>query len=318
MPRSDRSLVVAAIFGLVTISGGIGATLASTWTSPPSYETEQEKASAESRYAEAITRKGEVAAANYAAYHSKQANRCYNAENHDSADLCAQWRAAVAAEKAAETAWWSMWWVIIGTALSGVGLAALIYTLRQTERSIIAASHSNEIAQDTAKRQLRAYLYPGVSQVRISKDTNTVKCPVDIYLRNSGNTPAKILVYRFIYYVISPITILAAEESGDASNVLITDIHTKIEKVVGPNSDIFLSFKAPVPLAHFNDPDNPVQFWGSKDETVLLAFFSWSYVDYLGRQWDESAEFTTDAIDWDLKGPQIIQMRQIRSKSDLT
>ena len=38
----------------------------------------------------------------YSAYPDKEAESCYTAKDHDSADLCAQWRAAIAAEKAAK------------------------------------------------------------------------------------------------------------------------------------------------------------------------------------------------------------------------
>lgn len=42
----------------------------------------------------------------YAPCPDVNAESCYKAKNHDSADLCAQWRAAVAAEKATDAAKW--------------------------------------------------------------------------------------------------------------------------------------------------------------------------------------------------------------------
>ena len=55
---------------------------------------------------------------------------CYYAQNHDQSDLCAQWRAAVAAEKAAHEARRATFWVIVGVILSLIGLLLILWTLR--------------------------------------------------------------------------------------------------------------------------------------------------------------------------------------------
>src|SRR5688500_299527 len=51
----------------------------------------------------------------YAPYPSWQADACYNAKDHNAAALCAQWRAAVAAEKAAHEARRATSWSIVAT-----------------------------------------------------------------------------------------------------------------------------------------------------------------------------------------------------------
>lgn len=159
MPRSDRSLIVAAIFGLVVTCTGLGAIAAtSDWTSPPPQKNNQAYAAAKRRYADAIAGKRIDPQPDYAANPDKHAAECYYAKNHDSADLCAQWRAAMAAEEAATTAWWSVWVTIAGTLLSGGGLVALIFALRQTERSLKLARDEHEISQAQFKAAFKPWL----------------------------------------------------------------------------------------------------------------------------------------------------------------
>ena len=54
----------------------------------------------------------------YAPYPGYNPDPCYQAKDHDTADLCAQWRAAIAAEKAAKEAGRSTDWSIFATFLS--------------------------------------------------------------------------------------------------------------------------------------------------------------------------------------------------------
>ncbi len=61
--------------------------------------------------------------------------RCYGNRNHDIADLCAQWRAAVAAEKASETAYWSNWIASAGALLSFVSIVLVVIALGHTRKA---------------------------------------------------------------------------------------------------------------------------------------------------------------------------------------
>lgn len=126
--------------------------------------------------------------ADYSPYPDKQADSCYQAKDHDSADLCAQWRAAIAAEKASNAAWWGNLIGGVGAALSFASVILVIAALRQTERSLSAASAANEIARDTAKSQLRAYVMAEdqfmIGFYRNGPTEFTVK------LHNRGQTPA--------------------------------------------------------------------------------------------------------------------------------
>lgn len=91
----------------------------------------------------------------YRAYPDKNADACYNAKDHDSADLCAQWRAAIAAEKAAKEAARATNWAIIATMLSFLGVGGLIYTIWQTHGALKAARDGNRIAMKANARSTR-------------------------------------------------------------------------------------------------------------------------------------------------------------------
>ena len=98
-------------------------------------------------------------------------------EKRDS-DLCAQWKAADATADSASSTWWGIW--ISG--LSGLlVLAALYLTFR-----------SNQIARDTAKRQLRAYVSHVEYVMKHHHDSrgNLVNHDITAIWLNGGQTPA--------------------------------------------------------------------------------------------------------------------------------
>ena len=103
---------------------------------------------------QASTQPTEQAAAQpYAPYANYKPDPCYQAENHDAADLCAQWRAAIAAEKAAHEARRSTSWSIIATFLSLIGLGAIVVSLRQTNRALHIAQRDRATATRRAVAQ---------------------------------------------------------------------------------------------------------------------------------------------------------------------
>lgn len=89
----------------------------------------------------------------YAPYTGYNPAPCYQAKNHDAADLCAQWRASVAAEKAAHEARRATSWSIVATLLSFIGLCAIIFSLRQTNRALRIAQRDRATATRRAMAQ---------------------------------------------------------------------------------------------------------------------------------------------------------------------
>ncbi|MES2043638.1 MAG: hypothetical protein V4475_07160 [Pseudomonadota bacterium] len=122
-------------------------------------------------------------------------SRCYRDPDSTKADLCAQWRADVAAEKAAQIAehanaltYAGNWIAGIGGGLTALSLLFVILALKQTERSLGEARSANMISEDTAKRQLRAYL--AVTMARVEGMLVGGRPRYMCTIKNNGATPA--------------------------------------------------------------------------------------------------------------------------------
>lgn len=124
----------------------------------------------------------------YAPYPGYNPDPCYQAKDHDTADLCAQWRAAIAAEKAAKEAGRSTDWSIFATFLSAMSLVSVAYALKLT-------IDANLIAKETARLQLRAY----VGCIDWAAESKKSGLHFWVTIKNSGQTPAKDLKFsRFL------------------------------------------------------------------------------------------------------------------------
>jgi hypothetical protein len=77
---------------------------------------------------------------------------------------------------------------VIGVALSAVGIFLVYTTFHETR-------NANQIASDTAKRQLRAYVFAnGLTWQRIN-GANQAQIEVSILWRNAGTTPANMAIF---------------------------------------------------------------------------------------------------------------------------
>lgn len=106
-----------------------------------------------------------VAPEKYAPYPNRKSDRCYESDDHEAADLCAQWRAAYAAEKAVIVG-------LVGAFLSFASLIAVALSLWQTRKALglsetsthaatkaaDATIEANQIAAQVATNQLRAWV----------------------------------------------------------------------------------------------------------------------------------------------------------------
>jgi hypothetical protein len=91
-----------------------------------------------------------------------------------------------AADAASHSAWWAKWqfWA------SALGLIGLGFTFWETRRTASAAINANKLSEDTAKRQLRAYVL--VESVVASKDPRSKDgFGAVVTTKNFGMTPAK-------------------------------------------------------------------------------------------------------------------------------
>jgi hypothetical protein len=208
MPRGYR-LVICAAFGLALTAA----------QQPP----EQKK----NATAPAQPKPSVTAQTPYAPYANLNADACYKARDHDAADLCAQWRAALAAEKAAHESRRATTWSIVATVLSAFAVAGLAITIWQSRGALGVARKSNLITQRAsaratrqsiaageqtdvalkiaernadavarqvsasernAERQLRAYVQP--TDVIVKNIRSGAFLEVEVALNNNGQTPA--------------------------------------------------------------------------------------------------------------------------------
>lgn len=216
MLRSCR-FIILAIAGLILLTGA----------QQPAKQSETTKSNKQTKNTTSeATAPAKTPEPTYRAYPDKYADSCYNAKDHNSADLCAQWRAAIAAEKAAKEAARATDWAIIATLLSFLGVSGLIYTIWQTHGALRAAREGNritmkanaratrqavagaadtakaleiaaqnaaaataqvEVAQRTSDAQLMPYVY--VERI-VSKDFDPCDSNILIRLKNFGQTPA--------------------------------------------------------------------------------------------------------------------------------
>jgi len=113
-------------------------------------------------------------------YPNVNESRCYNAPDHDQADLCAQWRAAFAAEKSASAAVSTYWLSLVAAILTAIGTVALFVTLRLTRQTLNT--------QMTADRPV--FLISNITVVKAAK--STVKHPISLHflwsIANHGAT----------------------------------------------------------------------------------------------------------------------------------
>ena len=136
----------------------------------------------------------------YSPYPDKQAKGCYNAKNHDAADLCAQWRAAIAAEKSASIGFWGNWISAIGGLLSFASVVLVVFALKQTERSLGEAKEANTIAISALRPWLsikeikvRTFAYPAPIPGEIPAPGGArfqVNHQIEITVENTGSKPA--------------------------------------------------------------------------------------------------------------------------------
>ena len=105
-----------------------------------------------------------------------------------------------AQEGAARWTKWSAWASVLQVIVSSLGLAALIWTLRQTELSLKAGREANTITEKIGKAQVRAYLSVGVSTQSYDPGKGLT---VDFTVTNSGQSPARKLQLRLRPHVMT-------------------------------------------------------------------------------------------------------------------
>ena len=259
MSGGDRRFILAVGLGLVSVwsafIGAYGAAVLGGW--------QPQKSSDQSYYAEGPDGSDTSTLNTFATYGDLEKSACYSAKNHDTADLCAQWRAALAAEKAASAARDAVTWTIISTLLNSIGLGALIVTIAQGRKALKRARQANKIARDTAARQLRAYVSIEPCGVN-APENGLVRVPVR--LKNWGQTPAhNVMIFSGFAMVRDPFNFdkstVGAPLAAAASDIVYAP---------GEHSHAYPYVEADFFSGHWDDLENK-----------RVAFVHFGYVTYL-------------------------------------
>lgn len=214
MPRGYRRYIIAAVGSLGLLAIGAGAERASVWINgPDSYPAYRE--SAEPKDGEPFT----LAEAK-GLQTIKEKQPCRDQAGSNDSELCASWRAADAAEKAARWAWLQMVFSLAGVLGLGATLWFNLEAWRQAESSgvdtskALAAAERNAeataelvlVSQHNAEKQLRAYLdFDEVKPVRLPErdEKEAICCGYSYVIRNYGHTPARDVTRTTIYATFS-------------------------------------------------------------------------------------------------------------------
>lgn len=186
MSRIHWGFVATAIFGLATTSAGIGA-----WIATPSAEP----------YADCEQRPSQQSGADQGRYNPTErafdlslipgpleriiANPppCHG-EDNEKRDLAAQ----------EATAGWAFWMVVLSSfqiALNGLGLWALLRTIKQGERTLAVTQTSSEEARRIGEAQVKAYLSIISGEIRVS----STRAILSFSIKNTGQSPARATGY---------------------------------------------------------------------------------------------------------------------------
>jgi type II secretory pathway pseudopilin PulG len=152
---------------------------------------------------------------------------------------------------------------LIGMALSAAGVLLVWRTSRATREA-------NEIARDTAYRQLRAYLSAGEATLEVWWQNGTIWASLEATVVNNGLTPATLKDRSHWVQIIN-----GAGGGGDADGMT---------EIVAPRASHTFTSKTGM--------------GGSAGQQVSFSIGClFTYTDYLGNEWNELISWRTDIVE---------------------
>lgn len=176
----------------------------------------------------------------------ERAQPCEAGQDNRRSELCAQWKAADAAQESANwtrrTFWLGLGGVLIGFLTLAAAVAAAVYARKaslEAGRASTAAERGLDHAHAVSAAQLRPYVYFGEARVTLPLSR---KSAVVVDVRNYGQTPALNLQYAIATdFVSRPIREqareLAADEWHDEGETLGPGADTKLKISLDEVSD---------------------------------------------------------------------------------
>ena len=183
MSRSDWG-ILAALAGLAAlfVAFGTGLYLASlNYPHEKRYQPYRYSAEQPAQVEAAAAAKPDAQALQYR-------TPCRQPEGQGESDLCAQWRAANAAEDSALWTKWGVWIGIIGSTLLLWQIMLTRRAVEDTGEATDAMREANRIAKSSSELELRPYVWFGKIEIR---DVVLGKCPELVAeVCHAGQTPA--------------------------------------------------------------------------------------------------------------------------------
>lgn len=185
-----RSIVLAALGCLALICFGLGS-----YVSALNYPDEQRH----QPYRYAADKPAEIdpaAAGNASAQALQYRSPCEEPKGKDESDLCAQWRAANAAEESAFWAKWGFWIGVVGSAFLLWQIMLTRQAVEDTSDATEAMRKANEIAGAAFEAQHRPYLAidgfecTSYEKIKINGVDQGRGYTSHLLIKNAGNTPA--------------------------------------------------------------------------------------------------------------------------------
>ena len=146
MPRGYRLFFIALGLGVTGLAIGTAAEQAAIWADSPSGYPEYRET------AEDAGKRLPMLSVSQALKASKEQQPCGNKQGHDASDLCAQWRAADAAERASRWGWWQLFLSFFGV----VGLGATLWFNHEAWRQANSSQNETILALKHAENSAKA------------------------------------------------------------------------------------------------------------------------------------------------------------------
>lgn len=184
---------------------------------------------------------------------------CQAGHDNRNSDLCAQWKAADAAE---QSAFWTRVGTLIGIATFGAAAVAAWFAGRAaqyTKDGAIAANQALAQAEQISKLELRAYLTvvpDGINQL-----IGTTEAMGHVLLQNVGKLPAR-NVSLFVYMEMSERNV---DPKSRRSDFQTPEGRSKTERVVHPGGSMrqgsYNAHRIPIKEV-FEASDHNIYVWG--------------------------------------------------------
>ncbi len=163
------------------------------------------------------------------AYTADYERACSEPQDAGEADLCQQWRSANAAERIVELTSAQVEWTKLEFAALFATLIATTFAAWAAAIAAIATRHSVQVSDETARRQLRAYVFVDSAELLNFRFRPRVLPEARIVMRNSGQTPA--------YEFTSVVSMTAGQYPPRSEFPSLPDGFTE-KDVIGPHSNV--------------------------------------------------------------------------------